>query len=422
MNTTQSTHKKTKTKNNENISTHLFFQTLLILVAILVSQFSLLCAEGNPPFGDHIVLRGNLNNSRLQFEQKKTGNVAFLGGSITEAAGYRPMVYDILKKRFPNTTFTFTNAGIGSTCSNTGAFRLERDVLQQGPVDLLFVEFAVNDDQDGHFNRTEAIRGMEGVIRHARMQNPNLDIVMTFMVNEHIISMLQKGEMPISIAAHDEVAKHYQIPTISVAKEMTAQIAAGTMTYAQYGGVHPGPVGQALIARMMDELFSRFWSAPLPATAQQVAQVMPAEPLDALSYFRGRFMDVKLATIKNGWKIESPDWKNFTGNVAPRFKALPIPMLCANEPGAEAAVEFDGTALGAFILAGPDAGIVEVSVDGGPSRPINLFGPYSGGWQYPWTVMLATDLKPGKHQVTLRISDKTSRTGHAMRIMQFCVN
>lgn len=377
-------------------------------------------AASNSPFGDNIQVRGNLNNSRLQFEQKKTGNVAFLGGSITEAAGYRPMVYENLKKRFPNTVFTFTNAGIGSTCSNTGAFRLERDVLKHGPVDLLFVEFAVNDDQDGHLNRTEAIRGMEGVIRHARLQNPNLDIVMTFMVNEHILAQLQKGEQPVSIAAHDEVAKHYQVPTISVAREMTAQIAAGTMTYAQYGGVHPGPVGQALIARMMDELFSRVWSATLPKTAQLVAHFLPAQPLDTLSYFAGRFMDVRQAKASKEWTYGIPDFNTLPGKMSPRWKT--IPMLSATEPGAEVNVEFEGTALGAFILAGPNAGIVEVSVDGGLSRPINLFGSYSGGWQYPWTVMLATDLKPGKHQVTLRMSDKTSRTGHAMRIMEFCVN
>ncbi len=114
------------------------------------------------PFGDNIHDRGSLNNSRLRFEREKKGTVAFLGGSITEREGYRPLVYAILKKRFPNTAFTFTNAGIASTCSNTGAFRLDRDVFQHGPVDLLFVEFAVNDDQDGKNTRKECIRGMEG--------------------------------------------------------------------------------------------------------------------------------------------------------------------------------------------------------------------------------------------------------------------
>ena len=398
-----------------------FPRVLVALVAMLLSQVSALFAASSAPFGDNIQVRGNLNNSRLQFEQKKTGNVAFLGGSITEMEGYRPLVYEILKKRFPNTAFTFTNAGIGSTCSNTGAFRLERDVLKNGPLDLLFVEFAVNDDQDGQGNTpAECIRGMEGIIRHARLQNPNVDIVMTFFVNEHIIKSIQKGEQPVSIAAHEAVAKHYQVPTISVAKELTDEITAGTNTFQQYGGVHPGPAGQALCARMMDELFNRVWSAPLPATAQPVAQTLPPKPLDALSYFPAHFMDVKLAKIKKGWTVEVPNWEAIPGSKRSRYTK--IPMLCATEPGAEVTLDFEGTSVGAFIVSGPDAGIVEASVDGGPFSPFNLFASYSGGLHYPWTVRLGTDLKPGKHQLTLRLSDKTAKTGHAMRIMEFCVN
>lgn len=397
-----------------------FLRTLVTLAALLFSQLSVLFAASKEPFGENIQLRGDLNNSRLQFERKKNGNVAFLGGSITEAAGYRPMVEAILKRRFPDTAFTFTNAGIGSTCSNTGAFRLDRDALQQGPVDLLFVEFTVNDDQDGHLSRAEAIRGMEGIIRHARLQNPNIDIVMTFMVNGHIITLLQKGEQPVSLAAHDEVAKHYQVPTVSVAKQMTSEIASGTMTFEQYGGVHPGPVGQALIAQMMDEFFKRLWSTPVPATAQPTAHVMPANPLDSLSYFSARFMDVRQAKASKEWTYEIPKWKGLPGKWSPRWKT--IPMLCAAEPGAEVFVEFEGTAIGAFILAGPDAGIIEVSIDGEPFRPINLFTSYSSEWNYPWTVMLGTDLKAGKHRAILRISDDTSKADHVMRIMEFCIN
>ncbi len=62
--------------------------------------------EGN------ICLRGSLTNARLQFERAKKGHVAFIGGSITEMEGYRPMVCGILKRRFPNTEFVFTAAGI----------------------------------------------------------------------------------------------------------------------------------------------------------------------------------------------------------------------------------------------------------------------------------------------------------------------
>ncbi|MEK6234719.1 MAG: prolyl oligopeptidase family serine peptidase, partial [Planctomycetales bacterium] len=60
--------------------------------------------------------RGSLNNSRIRFQNQRQGHVAFIGGSITEMNGYRPMVCENLQKRFPETEFTFTDAGISSTC------------------------------------------------------------------------------------------------------------------------------------------------------------------------------------------------------------------------------------------------------------------------------------------------------------------
>jgi len=36
--------------------------------------------------------------------------------------------------------------------------------------------------------------------------------------------------------------------------------------------------------------------------------------------------------------------------------------------------------------------------------------------------MFATDLKPGRHVLVLRMTDKTRSTGHAMRIIQFAAN
>ena len=59
------------------------------------------------------------------------GNVAFLGGSITEMDGYRPMVCEYLKKKYPQTQFNFIDAGVSSTCSNLGAFRVDEDVIQR---------------------------------------------------------------------------------------------------------------------------------------------------------------------------------------------------------------------------------------------------------------------------------------------------
>jgi len=94
---------------------------------------------------DWFTLRGTLDNCRLKFEREKRGRVVFMGGSITNMRGWREMVCAELQRRFPETEFDFVNAGIPSTGSTPGAFRLLRDVFGRGPVDLLFEEAAVND-------------------------------------------------------------------------------------------------------------------------------------------------------------------------------------------------------------------------------------------------------------------------------------
>ena len=76
------------------------------------------------PYGyDYFVLRGGLGTCRIQFEQKRTGRVAFLGGSITAGGAWREMVCEELRRRFPSTEFDFINAGISSLGSTPGAFR-----------------------------------------------------------------------------------------------------------------------------------------------------------------------------------------------------------------------------------------------------------------------------------------------------------
>ena len=369
----------------------------------------------------NVVLRGNLTNSRIQFASGK-GHVAFMGGSITEMAGFRPIVADRLQKQFPNCAFTFTNAGIASTCSTTGAFRLATDVLAKGPVDLLFVEFAVNDDQDAAHARRECIRGLEGIIRHTRTHNPNADILVTFFVNEGMLKDFAARRTPLTVAAHDAVAAHYQVPTVNLAKEVADRIPAGTLTWKEYGGVHPALPGNTLAADLIGKLLADAWKGPLPAGAAKAPHRMPDLPLDEGNYGSGRFVAPSTATLVKGWAIETPDPARIKGQWRERFRGLPL--LTATEPGAELTLAFEGRAVGAYVLAGPDAGGVEASVDSGPVVSVDLYHRFSGGLHYPRTVMFATDLKPGKHVLTLwttRAKNPQS-TGIAARILQFVAN
>jgi lysophospholipase L1-like esterase len=390
----------------------------LVGTVLSVSAAFALAAEEGPIAGENVQLRGSLDNCRIRFERDRRGCVAFIGGSITEMDGYRPMVCRWLQRRFPETRFTFIQAGIASTCSTTGAFRLGTDVLDKGEVDLLFIEFAVNDDQDAAHSRGECIRGMEGIVRQCLARNPRMDLVITYFVNPEMLAALRAGKTPLTIAAHAEVAEHYAVSTINLAREVAKRIGAGRLTWEQYGGVHPAPLGNALCARMIEGLFGQAWSAPA-AGAEPVAHPLPAA-LDPLNYERGRFIDPARAVVRSGWKLGVPDWSKLPGATRSRFTG--IPLLCADQPGALVTLEFRGTAVGAYVVAGPDAGIVEARLDEGPYREFDLYHRFSAGLHYPRTVIFAADHSPGPHTLTLRVDEKTHSQGHAARILQFVAN
>jgi lysophospholipase L1-like esterase len=381
------------------------------------------CVSARAEDSDNIQLRGSLDNSRIRFELQGVGHVAFIGGSITEMNGYRPMVCEMLQKRFPKTEFEFTAAGISSTCSTTGAMRLLSDVLSKGPVDLFFIEFAVNDDQDAGHARRECIRGLEGIMQQCRRHNPKMDIVVTYFVNPGMRDQLQAGKTPLSIGAHVDVAKHHGVSTIHLAREVAERISAKTLTWEVFGGTHPKPAGNRICADMIDQLLTTAWKKPLDdENAKAVPHRSPAKPLDEGSYGNGRFISPEKAKIEGGWKWNVPEWKSIPGGKRGRFTE--IKMLHAEKSGAELSLNFEGRAIGAYVVAGPDAGILKASIDDGPFVKRDLFHRFSRGLHYPRTVMFESDLKPGPHTLRLRISSEKNKDskGTAARIIQFVAN
>ena len=385
-------------------------------VTAFLLPFCVIAAESNR----NVIARGSYANSQLQFEKNKTGRVAFMGGSITQMNGYRPMVSDWLVKRFPKTKFKFIDAGISSTCSTTGAFRLKSHVLDKGQIDLFFIEFAVNDDQDAGHARRECIRGMEGIIRQARTAQPNMDIVVTHFVNPGMLELLRSGKMPLPMAAHEKVLKAYNVSTIFLAREVADRIDAGKLTWKVFGGTHPKPAGNAIAAGMIGDLLSSAGDQTVAAKAEP--HRLPSASVDKGSYFNGHFVS-PANSANDAWTWHVPDWKQIPGG----FRSNPfggMKLLTAEKPGHETILKFKGSALGAYILAGPDAGTLEVSIDGGQWKRVDLYHHHSRGLHYPRTVMFAADLKRGAHTAKIRLSEKSNpkSKGTAARILQFTVN
>ncbi len=367
----------------------------------------------------HYEVRGGLKNAQLRIAKEKAARVAFVGGSITEGNGWRPLVCEGLSKRYPETKFDFSNAGISSTCSTTGVHRLQTDVFSKGRVDLLFVEFAVNDNQDAGHDHATCIRGMEGILCQARKHNPNIDVIFVYFPNAGHIKTINEGAMPHEIVAHEKVAAHYRVPVVNVAADIALRIKSGESSWQVYGGTHPKPAGSKMVADRISELFDVAWDS---APTQLIDHPAPTAQLDPLSYTRGRFLPLEKAKLGDGWTIDQPNWKAIKGGKRGRFTA--IPMLTASEPGSTLSLPFRGSAIGVYVVAGPDAGTMEFSIDGEVFKSADLFHRFSRGLHYPRTVTFAADLKPTDHTLTLRVAEgkNKSSSGTAIRIMQFTAN
>lgn len=390
----------------------------IILQLLFLAAAAVASAELPKEAEPHAILRGQLKVSQHKFEKQKTGHVAFLGGSITaNAKGHSAMIPAWLEARYPETKFTFTNAGISSTCSHTGAFRLDDHVLSIAQVDLLVVEFAVNDDQDAGHSRKHALRGMEGVIRRLKAHNPGADVVIIQYVNPPILEKLEIGVIPDSVDAHEAVAKHYNISSANVG----AALASGAMTWKEYGGTHPKEAGYRLASDMVIAILEKAWAEP---AGDVIIQGHPIpEPIDEYSYANGSFLNPNGADWMGGWITGKPGRELLpVGGIRNTFETWDVTV--ASEPGAQMTFNFNGRALGAFVLAGPDAGILEASIDGGDFKAVDLYHHHSKGLNYPRTVMFADELQYGRHRATIRVAKRPDDQdgGNRAAILHFVVN
>ncbi len=368
----------------------------------------------------HYTVRGSLQNSFVKFEKERKGRVAFLGGSITEMNGWKELIEQHLRQRFPYTDFDFVEAGIGSTGTTPGAFRIQHDVLSKGKIDLLFVEAAVNDHTNG-FGPQEQVRGMEGEVRRALQSNPETDIVMLHFIYDPFIPMVAKGQQPDVVLNHERVANHYLIPSVNLVQEIGERMHAGEFTWEQFGGTHPLPFGHAFYAAAIDRLLDNMWKGVTP-DSPVVAHEVPEQPLDRYSYYRGDFIDLKEAKPDKGWKYVA-SWRPDNG-YGKRKGFVDVPMLEATCPGAKLTLGFEGKAIGIFCVAGPAAGILEYSIDGAPFEKLDTFTPWSGSLYIPWVYMLATELKDTRHKLVLRVAKEKNPAslGTECQIRNFVVN
>ena len=387
----------------------------LMIILILTYFFQTKTSE------DFHIYRAGLTNSALRFEKEKSGRVAFLGGSITYNPGWRDSVSRSIQKKFPGTTFEFINAGIPSLGSLPVAFRLNQDVLSKGSIDLLFVEAAVNDRTNAYSGQAQ-VRSMEGIVRQARRANPNIDIVFMYFVDPDKIKEYNSGITPAEILNHEKVAAYYDIPAVNLAKEVTERIKYKEFTWERdFIDLHPSAFGQQVYFRSISQLLENCWKPDKVNKNEMMDYPLPVK-LDPFCYDNGMLIPVTRDNAADGWSFNNnwiPDDKMPT-----REGYVKVPLLIGTEPGKILHMEFTGTAVGIAIASGPDAGIVDFSIDVNEWKSVDLYTQWSGSLHLPWFLTLADDLKEGSHSLRIRLSGYKNQAskGTACRIRYFYVN
>ncbi|OCT12905.1 hypothetical protein A8709_21480 [Paenibacillus pectinilyticus] len=364
-------------------------------------------------------LRGGLPHMNDRLLRNDHIVVAFLGGSITEGAGasdlvvtsWRALTEKYLKDRYSHEKVTCINAGVGGTTSTFGAHRLHEHVLSKGEIDLLFVEFSVNDGED----REESIRGMEGIVRQCKRLSPRTDICFIYTAAD---KNLTEGT-PFNIAVHEEVAAYYAIPSISFASIVYELMNSKQVRWEDLASdrVHPNDAGHALYAEFLREYLDAVLN-PNAVTVHTQGNALVLPPLNPQNYEYAEMLDVDRADHLEGFvrqQLTSEPLMNW------RYETE---HLFTDTYQASLTFTVEGQGAGVLMLWGPDSGIIEYAVDGLPFEQVNLFDEWCLKAFRPIIAMLPVQDERRSRRVTIRhtgLKDERS-LGTSLRILRLLCN
>jgi len=367
--------------------------------------------------------RGGMSNffAKLTDRRERTDiKIAYLGGSNTSANGWRVLSREWFQRRYPSARVSEVNAGIGGTGSDLGVFRLHNDVLRHEP-DLLFLEFAGNDQ-----NRRphEIKQTYEGIVRKTWTALPDCDICFIYTFKHNDVELARRGKMKRSASVMEEVADHYDIPSIHMGLVVskleregklvmkTRWQKTGRVSGPEFGtargiplnpdgripysgdGVHPyASTGHQLFLNAMVRSWPRILARGKPGRHRL------GSPLVRDNWAAARMIPLERAERVGPWrKLEAS-----TDEIARKFGAR-SPSIWKGAPGATLRFRFKGTQAAMYHFLGPGCGYVRVTIDG-RTRERRCIDPYCTYYRLA-ILGIASGLPDGEHTVEITVLDK----------------
>jgi lysophospholipase L1-like esterase len=299
-----------------------------------------------------------------------------LGGSITEARnGWRDQTFNWLKKQYPRVLFKQVDAAIGGTTSGLGAYRLEEHVLKYKP-DLLFVEYAVNDDDN---SREGVLTSMEGIVRKTWRADSKTDICFIYTFAGYMLKNYRAEGAPPTVKTMEEVADFYGIPSVNLSPKIVELIEEKKLyvtgrppvkddsAFFSADAVHPYPeTGHVLYAESIINSFKQLTgvgkkgahrlAAPFFSNKLETAHMVPAVP-----YLHNA---EKISVTYNQDELIS------------RYSRYLTDVYKIKDTSSLLTFSFTGESIGFLDIIGPASSQLKVLIDNNPPRYINRFDEY----------------------------------------------
>ncbi len=342
---------------------------------------------------DIIHHRGALRRTQAAL-QSGVLTVGFIGGSITDGRvdwNWPEPVCAWLAETFPNVRLQVENAAIGATSSDQAVFRARRDLIERG-CDLVFVEYAVNDDG---LPADRRMRTREGLLRKL-LKGEGRDVVFTYTYSQAMYTDMLQGRMPASIADFERLADHYQIGSVWMALHALQEVQRGCMRWEEWlpDGLHPQFRGsfsyaQPVIAFLQEELCA---ATALDRPAIPTGDALPV-PLNPANWENAYALPLADVRVEGPWSLRR--WlKTVWMDQVWHTTAL----------GSRLQFNFEGRGLLLGVDFGKNAGEFRYRLDNGEWKLSNFDRPDwlgSDGWYR--VLLIADDLSEKSHHFELEV-------------------
>lgn len=351
-------------------------------------------------FNKGLVEEGDSSALQGVFARASAGEditVGFLGGSITQGSVatddklcYAYRVYDWFARSFPKSHITYVNAGIGATDSEYGAARVAEDLLSAHP-DFVLMEFAVNEGANEHYLET-----YEGCVRQILRSKPGVALI--------LMNNVFYNEGGNAERIHREVARHYDLPALSMRTTILDAILAGRFAKEEItpDDLHPNDIGHELVARVITTYLDSVLAGASVTRANSVATDLLPDPLTLDRYEHS----IKYDNRNSDQVIIS--MQGFTPDITPRraVKDCFRYGYSAIETGSFVEYEVEGACLAVQFRRTIDlpAPVARVTVDGDAENATILDANFDQTWGDMLTLTdIYTSEIPAKHAVRIEI-------------------